>query len=190
MTAAPDRHCNATTRAGTPCRRPAGWGTDHHPYGRCKLHGGRSPHGRQFAAKQEAKAEAARLGAEVPLDPAEALTYATRLVGGEVAWLRGKLAEVEAEGTDADVRALASAFADAVERLARIGKLGVDAKLDERRLELDALVLDRLGGAVSLAITDAALDEDSRARLDAALRRRLGELSDDDLRPNRRELGA
>ena len=36
-------HCGATTRAGTPCRRPAGWGTDHVGEGRCKLHGGLNP---------------------------------------------------------------------------------------------------------------------------------------------------
>ncbi len=32
--------CGAKTRAGTPCRRPAGWGTNHPGSGRCKLHGG------------------------------------------------------------------------------------------------------------------------------------------------------
>ncbi len=37
--------CGAKTRAGTPCRRPAGWGTDHVGEGRCKLHGGRSLRG-------------------------------------------------------------------------------------------------------------------------------------------------
>ena len=39
------RYCRAKTRAGTPCRRPAGWGTDHPGEGRCKLHGGKSPRG-------------------------------------------------------------------------------------------------------------------------------------------------
>lgn len=40
--------CGAKTRSGTPCRRPAGWGTDHPSQGRCKLHGGATPikHGR------------------------------------------------------------------------------------------------------------------------------------------------
>lgn len=32
--------CGAKTRAGSPCQRPAGWGTDHAGKGRCKLHGG------------------------------------------------------------------------------------------------------------------------------------------------------
>jgi len=33
----------AKSKAGEPCRRPAGWGTDHLGTGRCKFHGGRSP---------------------------------------------------------------------------------------------------------------------------------------------------
>ena len=37
--------CGAKTRAGTPCKRPAGWGTDHVGEGRCKLHGGATPRG-------------------------------------------------------------------------------------------------------------------------------------------------
>lgn len=41
----PDKFCNARTRGGTPCRRPAGWGTDHAGTGRCKLHAGCSPGG-------------------------------------------------------------------------------------------------------------------------------------------------
>lgn len=32
--------CGATTRAGSSCERPKGWGTDHPGEGRCKLHGG------------------------------------------------------------------------------------------------------------------------------------------------------
>lgn len=33
-------YCGAKTRKGTPCKRPAGWGTDHAGKGKCKLHGG------------------------------------------------------------------------------------------------------------------------------------------------------
>ncbi len=32
--------CGAKTRDGTPCKRPAGWGTEHVGDGRCKTHGG------------------------------------------------------------------------------------------------------------------------------------------------------
>ena len=35
--------CGAKTRAGTPCQRPAGWGTNHVGEWCCKLHGGCTP---------------------------------------------------------------------------------------------------------------------------------------------------
>lgn len=38
-----DQSCGAKTRRGTPCKKPAGWGTDHVGIGRCKLHGGATP---------------------------------------------------------------------------------------------------------------------------------------------------
>lgn len=41
--------CGRTNRAGDPCKRPAGWGTDHAGEGACKLHGGNAgaPEGNQ-----------------------------------------------------------------------------------------------------------------------------------------------
>lgn len=35
--------CGAKTRAGTPCRQPGGFKTDHVGQGRCNLHGGKTP---------------------------------------------------------------------------------------------------------------------------------------------------
>jgi hypothetical protein len=37
------RICGARTRAGTPCRYPRGYKTDHFGQGRCRLHGGATP---------------------------------------------------------------------------------------------------------------------------------------------------
>lgn len=182
--------CGGTNRQGEPCGNAAGFKTPHPGWGNCAFHGGSTPTGIANAARLQAKAEAARLGAEVPLDPGEALSLAVRLVGGEVAWLRSKLEEAEAENDDGALRALLPTFASAIERLARVGKLGVDASLDERRLQLDALLLDRLGNAVSAAIDDADIGEEARERLGAALHQRLGELSDEDLRPRPKGLAA
>lgn len=44
--------CGAKTRSGHPCRKEAGWGTDHFGEGRCRLHGGKV--GRQFKHGQYA----------------------------------------------------------------------------------------------------------------------------------------
>jgi len=45
-----DDTCGAENRAGQPCGLPAGWGTDHVGEGRCKLHGGASPTGKDNPA--------------------------------------------------------------------------------------------------------------------------------------------
>jgi hypothetical protein len=49
--------CGGECTDGTPCKRPAGWGTDHVGEGRCKLHGGnagRPPkHGRYSVKARE-----------------------------------------------------------------------------------------------------------------------------------------
>lgn len=173
--------CSGTNRQGRPCGNAAGYKTDHSGWGNCAFHAGKTPGGIIGAAKQQAKAEAARLGAEISLDPADALALTVRLATGEVEWLRWRIRQAEDE--DADLSPLASALASANERLARISKLASDANVDERRLQLDALVIDRLGAAVQRAITDASLDPGARGRLDAALHRRLAELTDDELRP-------
>lgn len=61
-------HCGAKTRAGTPCQRPAGWGTDHAGEERCKLHGGATP----IRSGRYSKVNRERLGgliAEYEADP-------------------------------------------------------------------------------------------------------------------------
>ena len=53
--------CEAKTRAGTPCRQKAGWGTDHVGMGRCKLHGGKNsgaPKGNQNSFKHGMRSRA------------------------------------------------------------------------------------------------------------------------------------
>jgi hypothetical protein len=58
--------CGAKTRAGTPCKQKAGWGTDHVGEGRCKLHGGKGSgrpiiHGRYSFKHKESLREKQRI---------------------------------------------------------------------------------------------------------------------------------
>lgn len=68
MTTAPDtasQHttkCEARNRAGNPCQRPAGWGTDHPGIGRCKLHLGSAPNHRKHAQVEQARQAVQRFG--------------------------------------------------------------------------------------------------------------------------------
>lgn len=86
----PAKHCGAKTRSGSPCRRPAGWGTDHHGVGRCKLHGGATPikHGLYSTIARGRTLEVLRqMEAEPVNDAAEEirLAMAQVIVAGE-AW--------------------------------------------------------------------------------------------------------
>lgn len=51
------RKCRRKTRAGKPCKKIAGWGTDHVGAGACKLHGGKST-----GPKDKVKAGASQQG--------------------------------------------------------------------------------------------------------------------------------
>lgn len=55
--------CGAETRDGSPCARPAGWGTDHVGEGRCKQHGGNAG-----APEGQANGNADHLGFSAALD--------------------------------------------------------------------------------------------------------------------------
>lgn len=81
-----DSRCGARKRSGGTCGRPAGWGTTHAGWGRCKLHGGSTPTQRIGAAKQEAAAAAIKLGAPIDINPMDALLWCVRIAAGEVAY--------------------------------------------------------------------------------------------------------
>lgn len=50
-----DNYCGGKTRSGSPCKRPAGWGTDHVGTGKCKLHGGASKKGVESATYEHGR---------------------------------------------------------------------------------------------------------------------------------------
>lgn len=82
-----NNYCNANRKQNRgPCTRPAGWGTDHAGYGRCKLHGGKSPSGEKNGARLEAKAHAIVMGAPVDIEPIDALVWCVRIAAGEVSY--------------------------------------------------------------------------------------------------------
>lgn len=69
------RKCNAKTRQGGKCGRPAGWGTDHVGVGACKLHAGSTPNGRKaaVAARIRTVVEALRIETPPGVTPVEAI---------------------------------------------------------------------------------------------------------------------
>ena len=86
------------------CTRPAGWGTDHPGFGRCKLHGGCVPSGRKAALEQAIQAQAASELAKLDVVPvANPLAELQILAAQSVAWKNAMAAKVN-ELTDVSYR--------------------------------------------------------------------------------------
>lgn len=86
--------CGAKKRdgSGDPCRRPAGWGTDHLGFGTCKLHGGSTPNAGRHAITLEAARQVEVWGGRLDVNPAEALLELVQGKAAEVAYWNWRVA--------------------------------------------------------------------------------------------------
>jgi hypothetical protein len=96
-TATPTRHesCGAKTRAGTPCKRPAGAGTEHVGLGRCKHHGGCTPGQIKNVQAQQARLAAAEFGLARDIAPHDALIEELQRTAGLVSFYGARAAELQ-----------------------------------------------------------------------------------------------
>lgn len=90
-----DGKCGAKGRNGTPCKRPAGTGTDHVGIGYCKHHGGSTPTHIKAANKQKAEIAVATYGLPREIDPHAALIEELHRTAGHVAWLSDMIGQFE-----------------------------------------------------------------------------------------------
>jgi hypothetical protein len=165
--------CGAKARHGGSCRHSAGWGTDHPGFGNCKFHFGATPNGGVFAAKQAAAAEAARLGVAIETDPHEALAAVVNIIAGQVAFLQGKVNELD-EGkalTRGGLNPVIRALNGVLEQWQRAAKAAADAGVEERRLRLDALVVDGIGDFLRAVFGELELTPEQEALIPEAMKR-------------------
>ena len=168
--------CGAKTRGGTPCKKEAGWGTDHLGFGNCRLHFGATPSNRVHAAREAATAAALRLGMAVDTDPEEALLLCVQLAAGEVGFLRQGVKDLlddEAIDEAGNLHPTARAFRDARDTLARHSKLALDAGIEERRLKLVEGMAERVAMVLRLVVDELDLSPDQQLRLREAMTRHL-----------------
>lgn len=141
-----DRHCGARTRSGSPCRRPAGWGTNHAGYGACKLHGGSTPNGIKAARRRKAAEAVAVLGLPTDVDPHIALLDEVHRTAGHVSWLGEKIREdgesalVQTVYTKGGTHEAPSVWVELYQQerahLVKVAKAAIDAGVEERRVRL------------------------------------------------------
>lgn len=157
-----DEVCGARTRAGGPCRLPAGSGTDHHGVGRCRFHGGSTPNARRGAAvvilERDARAELERLGAPEPirhpvvelLDLAAEVNAWKQILRRRVAVLED-LQTVDKLGAERE-RAVVVLYERALDRCERVLTSLAKLDLDSKRFRLERDMAEVLYGAVDVAL--------------------------------------
>lgn len=159
----------------------AGAGTAHLGVGQCKHHGGSTESGNKHAAKQMAVV----MGAEVDIEPHEALMLCVRIAAGEVAYCTRKIAELtHEEATGHPVTRTVSEFTgddgqvyeteqtkhapielniwirvrqEALDRLAKFAKMALDAGVEERKVRMAEQWGERLARLLAGILEDLNL---------------------------------
>lgn len=110
--------CGATKRdgSGAPCRLPAGHGTSHPGYGRCKRHGGSTPDQVDHARRLMAEHAAREFGIPIKVSAQEALTNELWVAVGQVEFYRARVRELTSKPNDAMI--------NGVTRVARTTRTG------------------------------------------------------------------
>lgn len=179
--------CNARTRSGTPCRNRAGYKTSHPGLGRCAFHGGSSPGG----IVQAARLEATRLGAELEMEPQEALLLSVRRAAMYERYCAERVSELETgdlvvtheqrvtsedgttvtTSTDAKLNIWIREHSKALDQLTRIAKVAIDAGVEERRVRLAEQLVGDLANAIDSLLSELGVRDHPQAP--AAVKRAL-----------------
>lgn len=87
--------CGGKNRSGSPCRLPAGFGTSHPGWGRCRHHAGASPTHERSVAEAQARAACAKFGLPVRTTAAQALRDELARSNGAVVYLLAKVQQLD-----------------------------------------------------------------------------------------------
>jgi hypothetical protein len=140
--------CGAKTRAGTPCRRLAGFATPHPGRGRCRAHGGLAPRAIVAAERAELLAEARRWADDHHADPGDLMLGLVRATSAHAALVERRLRE---RPDDDSALLLWHRLLESVQRTAAdVAARAVSLGLEERRQRL----AEREAALLAAAITD------------------------------------
>lgn len=121
----PTSYCGARTRAGTPCRRPAGAGTDHPGHGACSRHGGSTPTHRAKAAREQVAQHVEVTARRLQIvDAGDVFDLALAVANHRLERVQQRYG-AQLDGGDL---ALLSIEGETLDRAARIAKLTIDRR--------------------------------------------------------------
>lgn len=185
--------CGGKTQRGTPCQRPAGWGTSHAGAGSCKLHTGSTPNGELHGQVELARREMLVMGCPVSMDPHEAIVECIAIVAGEVRYASARIAELEEQEAAGAVETAAEISGEhghsevrwgppalniwivtrhqALDRLVGYSAAAIKAGVEQRRVEIAEAQGQLLADAVRGILADLGVAD--RADAPAVVRRHL-----------------
>lgn len=170
--------CGGTNRKGAPCGNAAGYKTDHPGSGNCHFHGGSSPNGKKHAMEQAARKAVETYGLPRDISPTDALLEEVRYSAGHVAWLREKVAELEANelvwGVTEEVDRGSGEFAGVDTTRSASVNMWLDLYFRERKHLLD---LTKTAISVGIEERRVRLAEAQGALMNDVIRRILARLS-------------
>lgn len=189
----PAKHCGVPRRSddengvghkGEPCRNFKGTRTKHVGVGPCWLHLGNAPHMKGVVARERVALELLKLGVQVEIDPQAALLQMVWEAAGNVAYLRGRVQQLEAifgpnHLGDAEPHVLVEMYAGERERLAKFSKIAIDAGIAQRQLDLIERLADPIVIVVMAALEGLPEAEQERRRRIAVAK--LGDFADYDI---------
>lgn len=184
--------------SGSPCQKPAGWGTEHLGRGTCRLHGGNLPgvvkHWAQAMAEEEMAVNVRGMFDEIPeVDPREALLMCVRMSAAQVSYYAWRVQLLDPDDlVSASIKDVATASGkvvqivqgpslsiwqglldDAVATLARYSKQALDAQIDERLVATAEKIGDQLSRLIRGILDDLLLDDQQLERAPEIVGRHL-----------------
>ncbi len=181
------------------CTRPAGWGTPHPGFGRCKLHGGNTPDHVANGQREMARQAVASFGLPRQVGPRDALLEEVYRTAGAVDWLQRQVQALQSEeviwgraeevvkdsgefpGTDTTNRAAVHVWVQLWQQerahLVRVSKEAISAGIEERRVRLAEQQGAMLASVIKAILGDLDLSPDQQAKVATVVPFRLREVA-------------
>lgn len=196
---APVKKCGAVRRTGTTCSQPAGHGTEHPGYGRCKLHMGNTKQSNKKAALEMAQHEMLVMGLAIDVDPMEAILTCIRITAGEVVYCSDRVAELNhdeavvkrnvskshagdgidgdweevEESNEAQLNIWIQARHQAMDRLVKFSKAAIDAGISERQVQVAEATGQAIGQLLHTVMAELNLTDKQKQIAPEVIQRNL-----------------
>jgi hypothetical protein len=168
--------CGATRSNGEPCKNPAGYGTTHPGFGKCKRHYGNTPAHQRSGARAMIRAEALRICEERGVDPGSVTPELVMIE--ELARSYAMVNYLESE-TDVDAAMWPDwqnvMLAERKHQM-EVAKVMIAAGIMERHTRLAEGQAQLLGLAIRAILDKLTLTEEQRGRAPTIVREVLAEL--------------